>query len=181
MSFILSETAGVPLAGCPDVITPPPNYLGIVHTDPVTKAAWIAGPGSYRFQLRRVATYAIASGVQTNLLWDTEDVDESNNISVPATTITIPVSGLWLIDVRGALSNIITARAFANIAFVSTVPGVGTGDKRTTFYSDDHFGVMATAPLNAGDTITASVYQVSGSTSNITSAFIGGYWIGPNR
>ncbi len=117
--------------------------------------------------LRRVANQSISNNTETNMSWDTEDVDTDSMWS-SGTTITIQTSGIYVVSMFinfGAANG----TGLREIAFKKNGVG-GIGSNTSMPNSSYTHNVTASAIFSAvaTDTITAVAFQSSGSAMNLT-------------
>lgn len=188
MSWIQKVIAAVKTTGCPDVVDVPANYAGVVHTDSVSKATWVAGPGTYRVRLGRVAALSIgAAGTTTVVPWDTEYFDDGGFIAVPATVITIPtgMGGTYAITFQAQFGGSVGGAAGERaVLWAQSITNTVTGEAvnwRASLTGEDIATLAFVKPMNAGDQIQFQIYHTDASSPpSLIGAFLNMTWLGPN-
>ncbi len=129
-----------------------------------TQIATVAG-GRIRVQLRRTANQSIADTTETNVSFDTENVD-TDGFWASGATSTVP-TGMGGLYVVGA--NAIWAGPPAGLANYSYLQLTVSGN----FWRSDNISTRASVctpalQLDAGASMSVQVYQSSGSSINLT-------------
>lgn len=146
-NLFTSNTSTVTLAG-DGTSASPLSATGLVAED--------------RLRVRRAAVQSIPDSVTTVISWDIEDVDTDGFISVPSSTITIPVGlgGIYSVSAFGLF-----ASADADSYFMSLIIA-----GRSWLYKGA-FGVVSacvTVTISAGDTIITNVFQDTAGAKDVT-------------
>ena len=125
-------------------------------------------------KIRRTSALSIPSGTPTTVTWNTEDVDLSGYwASGAATKIVVPTgkSGTHSFSFTWGMASGLTVRGFADCA-VFNASDVQQRVMRAPMgiYGEDTSHLAGMTYLNAGEYLTFLVYQVQGSSINLSDA-----------
>jgi hypothetical protein len=120
------------------------------------------------FKLQRAANLSIANNTLTTVTWDTEIVDSDGFFSAPGTTVTVPTG---LTGVYGITLQVSWGASVGTAAFFGLTMGGVT--YRLPCINETAFGMTIVGDLTATNTITGSVYQLSGGAVNMTGYLLG--------
>ena len=135
-------------------------------------------PDRFGCTLRRAAVQSIPDNVLTTISWDTQDEDLDNFISIPGTTITIPVggSGIYSITIRVLANALNSTRNFHQIVPTSVITGTPPEFRDTLDIVEERGLISILVPLEAGDSFIYQVFQDNAAATAIDyTAWLSGY------
>lgn len=145
------------------------------------RMSWSTSSGRTGFKLRKAAAQSIASGVTTDISFDTEDLDSDGFISAPSATVTIPtgLGGLYIVSAQFiGPTNWVTNANYFGAVIAAGITCVLPGNAGSGGQTDRNALAAFLFQFAAGDTVTLRMAQTSGSSQNFT-ASLTGYRIGP--
>lgn len=134
-------------------------------------------------RLRRAAVQSISNNTVTSISWDTEDEDTGGFITVTGATIVIPAGNadgeyditLW-VNAQSVEATFHATRNYIDLGITAAAAGIPASFRQKIDSVEDQATVTAcNIPLVGGDTVTGRYFQDSGSSQNVTAAWISCY------
>jgi hypothetical protein len=134
---------------------------------------WHGVAGRTVVRCRITANQAIINNLESDLSWTTEDTDTDGFIAVTGTTFTVPtgLGGIYAITMRATWASAIAQRNVAILNVTTAVTGA-PASYHNGHWGEDQVTITTVLPLLAADTFKLSVYQLSGGSVNITTAWM---------
>jgi len=127
-------------------------------------------------KLRRVATQSIGNATGVDINWDTEDRDSDSYIGVTSSTVTIPsgLAGVYVVTAGVLWASDPTTAGPSHIQI--SMGGRFWRDSTTALNAlSTRRTVTAIDELAVADTLTVEVYQTTGGSINVTTAWLQAY------
>jgi hypothetical protein len=111
--------------------------------------------------VRRVAAQSLADNTNTNISFDTEDVDTDGMFSPTSTDITIQTTGIYMISLNAQLTSTVTGTMFVSLV----VNGTSVMSSNTSGLINQLTMIRS---LTAADVVRGAAYQTGPATSKNT-------------